>query len=48
MESLAAAYGWTPAAMDELDLDAFESWGELASARLKVRAQPVCAWMSHG
>lgn len=42
MERLAAAYGWTPSEIGELELDRFEAWAELAAARLKAR--PSCPW----
>ncbi len=46
MERLAAAYGWTPATIGDLDLDDFEAWGDLAESRLKPR--PTCPWLKHG
>jgi hypothetical protein len=44
MESLAAAYGWSPATIADLTLDELELWATTAEARLKSR--PTCPWLT--
>lgn len=43
-EAVAAAYGWSPPVIDELDLVDLRWWADAADQRLKAHASRGCVW----